>query len=42
MPVIAVSFGYTDAHVSTFDPDHVVDHFDEILPLLDARFAAYA
>jgi phosphoglycolate phosphatase len=41
VPVIAVSFGYTDTHVSAFDPTHVVDHFDEILPLLDARFAAH-
>ena len=42
VPVIAVSFGYTDTHVSAFDPDHVVDHFDEILPLLETRFAAHA
>jgi phosphoglycolate phosphatase len=40
VPVVAVSFGYTDTHVSAFDPDHVVDHFDEILPILEQRFAA--
>jgi phosphoglycolate phosphatase len=34
-PVIAVSFGYTDTHVSAFDPDHVVDHFDEVWGLLE-------
>lgn len=33
-PVIAVSFGYTDEPVSAFDPDHVVDHFDEVWPLI--------
>ena len=42
IPVVAVSFGYTDTHVSAFDPDHVVDHFDEILPILEERFAAHA
>ncbi len=35
VPVIAVSFGYTDTHVSAFDPDHVVDHFDEVWPLIE-------
>ena len=34
-PVIAVSFGYTDEHVSAFDPDHVVDHFDEVWALIE-------
>jgi phosphoglycolate phosphatase len=42
IPVIAVSFGYTDTHVSHFDPTHVVDHFDEILPLLEERFQTMA
>jgi phosphoglycolate phosphatase len=28
VPVIAVTFGYTPAHVSTFGPDAVIDHFD--------------
>jgi len=42
VPVVAVSFGYTDTHVSAFNPDHVVDHFDEILPILEARFAAHS
>lgn len=38
VPVIAVSFGYTEKHVSDFNPTHVIDHFDEawaiIAPLL--------
>ncbi len=42
VPVIAVSFGYTDTHVSEYSPDHVVDHFDEILPILNQRFAAHS
>jgi phosphoglycolate phosphatase len=30
LPVIAVDFGYTDQHVSTFAPDIVIGHFDEL------------
>lgn len=30
IPVIAVSFGYTPEHVSTFNPTKVIDHFDEL------------
>lgn len=29
VPVIAVSFGYTAKPVQTFNPTHVIDHFDE-------------
>jgi phosphoglycolate phosphatase len=32
VPVIGVSFGYTHAPVATFDPDAVIDHYDELLP----------
>ena len=35
VPSIGVSFGYTDRHVSHFEPDHVVDHFDEVWPIID-------
>ena len=38
--VIAVSFGYTDAPVSSFGPDHVVDHFDEVWALIEGRLTA--
>jgi phosphoglycolate phosphatase len=30
VPVVAVDFGYTDRHVSTFAPDRVIAHFDEL------------
>lgn len=39
-PSIGVSFGYTDRHVSHFNPDHVVDHFDEIWPILEGTYGA--
>lgn len=29
VPVIAVSFGYTHAPVASFDPDEIIDHYDE-------------
>ena len=34
VPVIAVSFGYTNQHVSHFKPDHVIDHYDEAWPIV--------
>ena len=37
---IAVSFGYTDRHVSHFGPDHVVDHFDDVWPILHGTYGA--
>ncbi len=39
VPVIAVSFGYTDKPVRSLSPDHVVDHFDEIWGLICERVA---
>jgi phosphoglycolate phosphatase len=30
VPIIAVDFGYTDAPVSTFGPDRVIDHFERL------------
>jgi len=30
VPVIAVGFGYSDPHVSAFDPDHIIDHYDAL------------
>ncbi|MGI9464081.1 MAG: HAD-IA family hydrolase [Aestuariivirgaceae bacterium] len=29
VPAIGVSFGYTHKHVSAFEPEHVIDHYDE-------------
>lgn len=34
VPVIAVSFGYTDKHVSHFNPTHVIDHYNEAWALI--------
>ncbi len=34
VPVVAVSFGYTLQHVSTFKPDYVIDHYDEAWPIV--------
>ncbi len=39
VPIIAVSFGYTDRPVASFSPDHIVDHFDEVWGLIEARAA---
>lgn len=30
IPVIAVDFGYTDLHVSHFEPSRIISHFDEL------------
>lgn len=35
VPVVAVDFGYTDRHVSTFAPDRVISHFDELWAAVD-------
>jgi len=39
VPVIAVSFGYSDRPVAEFAPDYLVDHFDQVWPLVSAGFA---
>lgn len=38
-PVIAVSFGYSERPVAEFGPDHLVDGFDEMWPLVRSIFA---
>ncbi len=35
VPIIAVSFGYTNQHVSAFQPTHVIDHYDEAWGLVE-------
>lgn len=30
VPVVGVTFGYTDQPIASFDPDAVIDHFDEL------------
>lgn len=43
IPVVAVDFGYTDRHVSEFEPSHVISHYDELtLELADRLLAAMA
>ncbi len=39
IPVVGVTFGYTDRHVSEFSPTATIDHYDELLPALDAIFS---
>ena len=34
VPVIAVTFGYTAQRVETFDPTHVINHYDEAWPIV--------
>ncbi len=34
IPSIAVSFGYTVIPVSELGPDHIIDHFDSLFPLI--------
>ena len=36
VPVIGVSFGYTDAPVREFAADAVIDHYDELEPAIAA------
>ncbi|MEJ1158225.1 phosphoglycolate phosphatase [Prosthecomicrobium sp. N25] len=31
IPVVAVTFGYTDEPVESFGPDRVIDHFDQLV-----------
>lgn len=35
VPSIAVSFGFLDRPVGELGADHVIDHFDELIPLLE-------
>lgn len=40
IPVIAVDFGYTDQHVSAFEPSVVISHYDELTVELAERLIA--
>jgi phosphoglycolate phosphatase len=42
IPVVAVSFGYTDVPVSELGPDRVIDHYDELFEAVQSvmRIAA--
>ena len=32
IPVVAVTFGYSDVPVAELDPDRIIDHFDDLFP----------
>ncbi len=36
VPVIGVTFGYTDAPIQTFSPDQVISHFDQLWDAVNA------
>lgn len=36
IPVVAVDFGYTDRHVSEFEPDAVISHFNELAQAVES------
>ncbi len=36
IPVIAVTFGYTAQPVATFNPTHVIDHYDQAWAVIEA------
>jgi phosphoglycolate phosphatase len=42
VPIIAVTFGYTQKHVSHFNPDFIVSHFDEMWPIIEKTLHAGA
>ncbi len=35
VPVVAVTFGYTDIPVHEQSPDAVIDHYDELIPAIE-------
>ncbi len=35
IPVIAVTFGYTDVHVRELAPDAIIEHYDELIPTIE-------
>jgi phosphoglycolate phosphatase len=40
VPIIAVTFGYTQQPVANFGPDHIVSHFDEMWPIIEKTLTA--
>ncbi len=35
VPAVAVTFGYTAQHVSSFNPTHMIDHYDEAWAIVE-------
>lgn len=42
VPVVAVTFGYTEAPVETYQPDRTIDHYDDFLAAAEALLAVRA
>ena len=42
IPVVAVDFGYTDRHVSEFEPSAVISHYDELTMAVIRRLVGVA
>jgi phosphoglycolate phosphatase len=42
LPVVAVTFGYTDTPVDRLGPDRMIDHFDALIPAIMSLRAASA
>ena len=40
VPVVAVTFGYTDIPVHEQSPDAVIDHYDELIPAIERILSA--
>ena len=41
VPVIAVTFGYTQQPVTNYSPDYLVSHFDEIWDIIQKALAVW-
>jgi len=39
IPVVAVTFGYTDVHVRELAPDAIIEHYDELIPAIERLIA---
>jgi phosphoglycolate phosphatase len=39
IPVVAVTFGYTDVHVRELAPDAIIEHYDELIPAIERLLA---
>jgi phosphoglycolate phosphatase len=39
IPVVAVTFGYTDVHVRDLGPDAIIEHYDELIPTIERLVA---
>jgi phosphoglycolate phosphatase len=42
VPVVGVTFGYTEQPIATYAPDRVIDHFHELVGAIDSLFPAAA